>query len=48
MPVLNAAYNSLDKRFQPIVLSILEELEKKGWQPIVAEGRRTIEQQREK
>lgn len=48
MPTLNAAYNSLDPTFKPIVLEILTRLEKKGWQPIVAEGRRTVEQQKEK
>jgi hypothetical protein len=48
MPVLNKAYESLDERMKPIVLEILQELEKRGWQPKVAEGRRSAEQQREK
>lgn len=45
---LNAAFESLDPKFKPIVLEILKRLEAKGWQPIVAEGRRTIAQQRHK
>ncbi len=48
MPLLNNAYSSLDNRFKPIVLEILRELEKLGYQPIVAEGRRTQAQQDEK
>lgn len=48
MPTLNKAYESLDPRFKPVVLEILTKLEAKGWQPIVAEGRRTREQQAEK
>jgi hypothetical protein len=48
MYTLNSQYQSLDDRFKPIVLEILKRLAAKGWQPIVAEGKRTIEQQREK
>jgi len=48
MPVKNAAFNSLEDRFKPIVLEIMTRLEAKGWQPVVAEGRRTVAQQREK
>lgn len=48
MPVQNKAFLSLDKRFQPIVLEILTQLEAKGYKPFVVEGKRTIEQQREK
>lgn len=46
--ILNKAFNSLEPKFRPIVLEILKQLEAKGWQPIVAEGRRTVAQQREK
>jgi hypothetical protein len=38
----------LDPQFQPIVSKILDALTAKGWQPIIAEGKRTVEQQREK
>jgi hypothetical protein len=48
MPFYNKALNSLQPKFKPIVLEILTRLEAKGWQPIVAEGLRTVEQQREK
>lgn len=48
MPELNKAYESLESKFKPFVLEILTQLEAKGWQPIVAEGRRTLAQQREK
>jgi hypothetical protein len=48
MTILNKAFDSLDERFKPVVLNILRELELKGWQPLVAEGRRTPEQQQEK
>jgi len=48
MPVLNAAYSSLDPKFQPVVKEILTRLEALGYQPIVAEGRRTPKQQAEK
>lgn len=48
MPILNKAYESLDSRFKPYVLEILTKLEKLGYKPIVAEGRRTVEQQKEK
>jgi hypothetical protein len=48
MPVLNAAYSSLDDRFKPVVKEILTKLEAKGYQPIVCEGRRTTAQQAEK
>ncbi len=46
--IKNKAFESLDDRFKPIVLEIMKRLEAKGWKPIVAEGRRTIVQQREK
>lgn len=45
MPIINAAFNSLEDRFKPIVLEIMKRLEAKGWQPMVAEGRRTRAQQ---
>ena len=45
---MNKAFESLDERFKPIVHEILIKLQALGYQPIVAEGRRTIEQQREK
>jgi hypothetical protein len=48
MPIQNAAYNSLENKFKPIVLEILTRLEQLGYQPFVCEGRRTIAQQREK
>ncbi len=48
MPTLNKAFHSLDEAFKPIVLNILKELEAKGWNPIVAEGKRTLAQQKEK
>lgn len=48
MPVHNKAFDSLEEDFKPIVDSILTQLEAKGYQPIVAEGRRTVEQQKEK
>lgn len=48
MPVLNAAYKSLNDKFKPIVLEILTKLEAKGYQPIVAEGLRSVAQQQEK
>jgi len=48
MPTINAAFNSLEPRFKPIVLEVLKQLEAQGFQPIVAEGRRTVSQQREK
>jgi hypothetical protein len=48
MPIKNKAFDSLENRFKPIVLEIMTRLEAKGWQPMVAEGRRTIAQQREK
>lgn len=44
----NAAFKSLDPVFQPIVREICTKLEKLGWTPVVAEGRRTVEQQRQK
>lgn len=44
----NKAFLSLREEFKPIVKEILEKLELKGWQPIVAEGLRTKEQQAEK
>lgn len=43
-----SAFDSLEPRFKPIVAEVIKRLEAKGYQPIVAEGRRTIEQQREK
>lgn len=46
--IKNAAFNSLEDRFKPIVLEIARQLEAKGWQPQVIEGRRTVAQQREK
>lgn len=48
MPIANAAYNSLEESFKPIVWEILTRLEALGYQPYVCEGRRTVEQQREK
>jgi hypothetical protein len=48
MPIINKQLESLDSRFKPIVLKIMEELEVRGHQPIVAEGRRTLAQQQEK
>lgn len=48
MPILNAAYKSLNDKFKPIVLEIMTQLETKGYQPIVAEGLRTRAQQAEK
>lgn len=48
MVELNAAYSSIDPRFRPTVLEILEKLEARGYQPIVVEGKRTLAQQREK
>ena len=48
MLVTNKAFDSLDPRFKPIVLDILNKLDGKGYQPIVAEGRRTQAQQDEK
>lgn len=41
-------YNSLRPDFQPWVVKVLAELESLGWEPIIFEGRRTIEEQREK
>lgn len=48
MPVINQQLESLDPRFKPIVIEILTKLEVLGWSPIVAEGRRTAQQQQEK
>lgn len=48
MPLLNKAFYSLNKDFQPIVQEILVRLESLEYQPTVAEGRRTEAQQREK
>lgn len=48
MPTINKAFESLEAKFKPIVLEIMTRLEAKGWQPIVAEGRRTLAQQKEK
>lgn len=44
----NKAFDSLDPKFKPIVAEIMQRLSEKGYQPIVCEGKRTIEQQREK
>lgn len=48
MPYINKAFESLEPKFKPLVLEIMEKLEAKGWQPAVIEGRRTLAQQREK
>jgi hypothetical protein len=40
--------DSLEPTFKPIVEEILAKLKAKGWQPIVAEGRRTLAEQKEK
>jgi len=40
--------SGLDQKFAPKVIDVLTELTEQGWQPRVAEGRRTAEQQREK
>ena len=40
--------DELDKSLQPKIEAILKELTLKGWKPRVAEGLRTVEQQREK
>ncbi len=48
MPTKTKAFESLNFKFKPVVLEILEQLEAKGYQPFVAEGLRSIEQQREK
>lgn len=48
MPIINKAFESLEPKFKPIVLEILKRLEALGYKPIVAEGRRTLAQQREK
>ena len=42
------AFDSLETKFKPIVAEILARLEAKGWKPTVAEGRRTLAQQKEK
>jgi hypothetical protein len=48
MPTINKAFESLEPKFKPLVLEILTQLEALGYKPIVAEGRRTLAQQREK
>lgn len=40
--------DSLQPDFKPIVEEMIAKLKEKGWQPYVAEGRRTIEEQKEK
>lgn len=42
------AFDSLEDKFKPIVAEIMKQLMAKGWQPVVAEGRRTVAQQKEK
>jgi len=44
----NKAFLSLEEDFRPIVREILLDLESQGWKPQVIEGRRTLEQQKEK
>lgn len=46
--LFNAAFLSLDPRFQPILKEILIQLQSKGYQPVVVEGRRTVAQQVDK
>ena len=41
-------FTGLKPEFVPVVKKILAELTKLGWQPIIAEGIRTVAQQREK
>lgn len=48
MPEINKALLSLEPDFQEVVKDVLEQLEAKGWQPYVAEGRRTYAQQQSK
>lgn len=48
MPTKNKAFLSVKPELQTLVWTIMLELEKKGWQPQVAEGLRTIEEQKEK
>jgi hypothetical protein len=40
--------DSLDSRLRPKVEAVLADLQGKGWQPTIAEARRTIEEQRRK
>ena len=48
MPTINRQLDSLQPKFKPIILEVLTRLEALGYQPIVAEGLRTKEQQEEK
>ena len=41
-------FATLECAFKPYVLDVLAQLEKLGYQPVIWEGRRTIEEQREK
>lgn len=40
--------NKLNPQLQAVIVEVFTKLEAKGWQPIIAEGCRTVAQQREK